>query len=137
MTWFWFAVAFLFANAAAFAFYFALRLAPRARTFGWLACSVVVALSPCWVPRHARALRFVECVDSVCLLLKIYDAHRQPAAALRLGLGRWAVNLANWFWYVLRRVPRAHRARDWARVAITAPLMLATVALSIRLSRAD
>lgn len=129
MAWFWFCFAFLMANAAALVFYFALRLERRARTVAWLVCSAVIVFSPCCVPRGARALRFLDGVVAVTLLLKVYDAYRQPARAAGMGAGRWAAYLPNWFWFVLRRVPRGRPARqDWRRVAIDAPLMVAAVA---------
>src|SRR3954471_6105579 len=138
MTWFWFALAFVLANAAAVFIYFALRLGRRARTVVWVVCSGVIAVSPCLVPREARALRFLDCVAAVCLLWKVYDAHREPALALGIGIGRWVAYLPNWFWFVLRRVPRSRpRRQDWARVASLAPLMLAAVALCWGLLRMD
>src|SRR4051812_2431698 len=135
MTWFWFGFAFLIANAAAVGFYFALKLGKRWRMVAWLGCSLVIVLSSCCVPllsREAWALRFLDGVNALCLLFKIYDAQRAPALAARMGIGRWMAYLVNWFWFVLRREPRARpRERDWARVAIDAPLMLSAVALCI------
>src|SRR4051812_37670876 len=114
MTWFWFGFAFLIANAAAMGFYFALRLDRRDQTFAWLVCSGVIVLSPCCVPTQARALRFLDGVAAVCLLWKVYDAHREPALAADIGIARWAKYLPNWFTFVLRRVPRPHPPRrDW------------------------
>ena len=106
MAWFWFSIAFVIANVAAVVFYFALRLGWLWRRVAWLVCSAVIALSPCAVPREARALRFVECVAAICLLFKLFDAYRAPALARGMGLGRWIAYLPNWFWFVLRRVPR-------------------------------
>jgi hypothetical protein len=138
MTGFWFGFAFVVANAAAMVFHFALRLGQWARTVAWLVCSGVIALSPYWVPREARPLRFVACVASVCLLWKVYDAYRHPAAAMGMGAARWLAYLPNWFWFVLRRVPPGRpAARDWRRVAIGAPLMVAAVALCVYLLRWD
>src|SRR6476660_3594782 len=105
MTWLWFGIAFVIANAAALGFYFALRLGRMGRTLAWLACSAVIALSPYFLSRDARPLRFVECVASVCLLWKIYDAYRHPAIAIGMGASRWVAYLPNWFWFVLKRVP--------------------------------
>ena len=136
MTWFWFGFAFVIANAAALGFYFALRLGRRGRMFAWLVCSGVIVLSPCWVPPDARALRFLDCVVAVTLLWKVYDAYREPALAAGMGVGRWVAYLPNWFWFVLRRVPRGRPARrDWLRVAVDAPLMVAAVALCVGLLR--
>src|SRR6478609_720020 len=126
--WFWFFAAFLTANTAAVAFFFALRLGKMPRTIAWLICSAVIAFSPCLASPEARGLRFLDCVAAVCLLFKIYDAHRAPAAAIALGFNRWLVYLPNWFWFVLRRVPRGRSAKkDWARVAIGLPLTVAFV----------
>src|SRR5687768_11920144 len=99
MEWFWFGFAFLIANAAALGFYFALRLRPRARTVAWLICSAAIALAPCCVPRGARALRFLDCVVAITLLLKVYDAYRKPDRAAGIGVGRWIAYLPNWFWF--------------------------------------
>src|SRR5688572_10735601 len=132
MTWFWFWLAFGIANAAALGFHFALRLGPQWRMLAWLVCSGVIGLSPCWVPREARELRFLIGVVAVTLLLKVYDAYRHAAAAAALGAGRWAAYLPNWFWFVLRRVPSAKPARvDRRRVTIGTPLTLAAVALCV------
>ena len=140
--WFWFA--FVIANAAALGFYLALRLGrwtsassvEPGRMVAWLVCSGVIVLSPCWVPADARALRFVDCVVAVTLLWKVYDAYREPALAMGRGVGGWVAYLPNWFWFVLRRVPRARSARrDWLRVAVDAPLMVAAVALCVGLLR--
>src|SRR5437762_14092518 len=133
MTWFWFGFAFAIANLAALSFYFALRLSTPARMVAWLVCSAVILLSPFCVPRDARALRFLDCVVAITLLWKVYDAYRQPALASsmarstssRQAAGRWAAYLPNWFWFVLRRVPRERPARrDWLRVATVAPVMI-------------
>ena len=138
MAWFWFGFAFLIANAAAFGFYFALRLEPRARTIALMFCSALILLSPACVPHAARALRFLNCVVAVTLLWKVYDAYREPARAAGLGAGRWAAYLPNWFWFVLRRVPRGRSARqDWTRLATDAPLMVMAVALCVLLLRLD
>jgi hypothetical protein len=138
MTWLWFAFAFAIANAAAVIFYLALRIRRYARMCAWLACSGVIAISPLWVPIEARALRFLQCVVAVCLVLKLYDAHCDTASASDMGMGRWAAHLPNWFWFMLRRVPRAHnRGKDWRRVAALAPLMVAAVALCWGLLRTD
>ena len=139
-TWFWFGFAFVIADAAALSFYLALRRSRRARgrTVPWLVCSGVIAFSPCWVPPEARALRYLDCVAAVCLLWKVYDAHREPALAAGLGMWRWVAYLPNWFWFVLRRVPRPRpRGRDCARAAVLGPLMVAAVALCVGLSRVD
>lgn len=123
IVWFWFLVAFFTANAAAIAFFFALRLGRRFRTVTWALCSAVIALSPCLASLEAKGLRFLDCVAAVCLLFKIYDAHRSPAAAIERGILQWLLYLPNWFWFVLRRVPRGRSAgKDWTRVAIGLPL---------------
>src|SRR5687767_5803536 len=125
MTWFWFWIAFLIANAIALGFYFALRLGGRGRTIAWLGCSAALVLSPLCVPLEARPLRFVACVAAVTLLLKVYDAYREPSLAVGMGVGRWIAYLPNWFWFVLRRVPRGRSVRgDWLRVAVEGPLMV-------------
>jgi hypothetical protein len=139
MTWFW--LAFLMANAAAVGFYFALGLGVRARRVAWVLCSCVIVVSPFWIPLDApdaRALRFVSGVVAVTLLLKAYDAYRAPGVALQLGVGKWVAYLPNWFWFVVRRVPRGRDARgDWRRAAIGAPLMVAAVALCVGLLKLD
>src|SRR3954447_18662217 len=101
MTWFWFWFAFVIANAAALGFYFTLGLDRRGRMIAWLVSSAGIVLSPGWIPRGARALRFVDCVVAVTLLLKVYDAFRAPALAAGMGVGRWVAYLPNWFWFVL------------------------------------
>ena len=139
MTWFW--LAFMIANAAAIGFYLALGLGVGVRRVGWVMCSCVIVLSPFWIPLdapHARALRFVIGVVAVTLLFKVYDAYRAPEMARGLGVGRWVAYLPNWFWFVVKRVPRAQPARrDWQRLAIGAPLMVAAVALCILLLKLD
>jgi hypothetical protein len=138
MTWFWFWFAFGIANAAALGFYFALGLGRPGRVIAWLGCSGVIVVSPCWVPLDAPALRFLGCVVAVTLLWKLYDAHREPAVAGGMGVGRWVAYLPNWFWFVLRRVPREQPAgRDWRRVAVEAPLMVAVVGLCVLLLKLD
>ena len=138
MTWFWFGFAFLTANAAALGLYFALRLGRSGRTIAWLLCSGVILLSPSWVPPDARALRFLICVVAVTLLWKVYDAYWEPALATTMGVGGWVAYLPNWFWFVLRRVPRERPAgQDWRRVAVELPLMVAAVALCVGLLRLD
>src|SRR5262245_51683123 len=119
MAWFWFVFSFLIANAAAVVFYLLLRLGRWPRTAVWVVCFVLIVFSPFCVPREARKLRFLDAVAAVCLLFKVYDAYRQPATALGMGIGRWLAYLHNWFWFVLRRVPRRRPApRDWARVTV-------------------
>lgn len=136
MAWFWFWFAFVIANAAASGFYFALRLGSRGRTIAWLLCSALIVLSPYWIPHDARTLRFVGSVAALTLLLKIYDAYRDPVMAAATGVRRWLTYLPNWFWFVLRRVPRPRPARrDWRRVAALAPLMVAAVSLCAWLLR--
>ncbi len=138
MAWFWFGFAFVIANAAALVFYGALRLGPRAQTVMWVVFSGAISLAPCLVPLNAKPLRFLDGVAAVCLLWKLYDAHRDPASALAIGIGRWLLYLPNWFWFVLRRVPRPRpAASDWRRVAIYAPLMLASVTLCCALLRVN
>jgi hypothetical protein len=138
MTCFWFWSAFAIANAAALGFYFALRFRLRARSVAWLVCSTVILLSPFCVPHDARALRFLDSVVAITLLFKVYDAYREPALAAGMGAGKWVAYLPNWFWFVLRRVPRGRPARrDWLRVAVDAPLMVAAVALFVCLLRLD
>src|SRR4249920_3308801 len=99
MVWFWLGFAFVIANAAALCFYFALRLGHRWRMVAWLVSSGVIVLSPFFVPRDARPLRFVSCVAAVTLLWKVYDAYRAPALGMGMGLGRWLAYLPNWFWF--------------------------------------
>lgn len=144
MRWFWFWFAFAIANAAAFAFHLALRrgrrtsasAVPPKPTLAWLLCSLVIILSPCCIPSDARALRFVDCVAVITLLLKVYDAYREPTLAAGMDAAKWVAYLPNWFWFVLKRVPRARPATsDWRRVALTAPLMIAAVALADGLLR--
>jgi hypothetical protein len=138
MMWFWFGIAFLVANASALGFYFALRLRRWGPTVAWLVCCAVVLLSPCLIPLAARPLRFLESVAAVCLVWKLYDAYREPEIAAGMGIGRWMVYLPNWFWFVLRRVPRRRApGRDWARVTALAPLMVAAVALWLGSLRVD
>jgi hypothetical protein len=141
MVWVWFGFAFLIANAAALGFYFALRVGGRGRRVAWVVCSGVILLSPGWVlgdAADARALRFLGCVVAVTLVFKVYDAYREPGVARGMGFYKWAAYLPNWFWFVLRRVPRGHpERRDWRRVGVEAPLMVAAVALCIGLLRLD
>jgi hypothetical protein len=55
-----------------------------------------------------------------------------------MGVGKWVAYLPNWFWFVLRRVPRGQPAgRDWRRVAVEAPLMVGAVGLCVQLLRWD
>jgi hypothetical protein len=138
MAWFWFGFAFVIANAAALCFYFALRLEGQWRVVAWLVCSGVIVLSPFWVPRDARPLKFVGCVAAITLFLKVYDAYRAPTLAMGMSVGKWLAYLPNWFWFVLRRVPRGRPAgRDWWRVVVEAPLMIGAVALCVGLLRLD
>jgi hypothetical protein len=138
MAWFWLGCAFVIANAAALSFYFALRLGRRWQVAAWLVSSAVIVLSPFLVPRDARPLRFVACAAAVTLLWKVYDAYHAPALGMELGVRGWVTFLPNWFWFVLRRVPRGRPAgRDWRRVAVEAPLMVGAVALCIGLLRLD
>jgi hypothetical protein len=126
----------MIANASASGFYLALRLGWRWRMVAWLLSSGVIVLSPFWVPFDARPLRFIGCVVAVTLLWKLYDAYRSPVLATGMGLGKWLTYLPNWFWFVLRRVPRPQPAeRDWRRVAVETPLMVGAVALCICLLR--
>jgi hypothetical protein len=134
MKWFW--LAFVASNAAAVGFYFALRLGRFVRTIVWLLCSGVIAVAPCSIPPDAPALRFLECVVAVTLLWKVYDAYREPTRASGMGVGAWATYLPNWFWFVLKRVPRARPAKsDWWRVALGVPLMVTAVAVCVLLLR--
>jgi len=36
--------------------------------------------------------------------------YRAPALAAEMGVGKWVAYLPNWFWFVLRRVPRPQPA---------------------------
>jgi hypothetical protein len=138
MAWFWFAFAFVIANAAALCFYFALRLEHPWRIVAWLISSGVIVLSPFLVPIDAQSLRFVGSVTAVTLLWKVYDAFRSPALATDIGFAKWLTYLPNWFWFVLRRVPRLRPAgSDWRRVAVDSPLMVGAVALCVWLLRLD
>jgi hypothetical protein len=138
MAWLWFGLAFTIANASAFGFHFAIRLSRPWLMVAWLACSGVIVLSPFCVPPHARPLRFLVCVVAVTLLWKVYDAYRAPALAKGMGAAKWLAYLPNWFWFVLKRVPRSRPAdRDWRRVAFDAPLMAVAVTLCGWLLRMD
>ncbi|MEM8873559.1 MAG: MBOAT family O-acyltransferase [Planctomycetota bacterium] len=133
MIWFW--LAFISQNAAALGFLFVVR---RGRMIAWLLCSGVILVAPCWIPLNMSALRFLSCVVAVTLLWKTYDAYRNPALAAGSGVKNWILYLPNWFWFVLKRVPRNRPARsDWRRVAVEAPLMIAWVALCVLLLRFD
>jgi hypothetical protein len=138
MHWFWFWCVFVIANTSALAFYFSLLRDRPWPMIAWLLCSGVIVLSPCGIPLGARPLRFLACVVAVTLLWKVYDAFRQPILATKLGVSRWMVYLPNWFWFVLRRLPRSQPAvLDWWQVAVDAPLMVAVVTLCVGLLKLD
>ena len=81
MTWYFPPLAPAVAIAAALAFYPVRRPGGRIRTLAWLASSVVVALSPCLTPRTAKPLRFGFSLIAITLMVKLYDAFREPELA--------------------------------------------------------
>ena len=138
MPWLHFVLTILVANLTASGFYLTLRLPRALRTVSWFGCSAVVLLAPLMIDPAARGLRFVGCVACLCLLFKIYDAHRAPVAAAALGPGRWVIYLPNWFWFVLQHVPhRGPAVRDWMRVAMMGPCMVVMIAVGWMLLRID
>jgi len=138
MHWFWFWCAFAIANTSAWAFYFSIQRSRPWAMIAWLLCSGVIVLSPYAIPPSARALRFwLASWPSRCFG-KFYDAYSQPAFAAKIGVGGWVAYLPNWFWFELRRVPRAQPpALDWRQVAVSGPLMIAAVALCAGLLTLD
>lgn len=123
---------------AALAFYLVLRLHGRSRTQGWLACSVVVGVSPCLVPPEASPLRFLASLVAITLLVKLYDLHRQADLARRLSLWVYLAYLSNVFWLVRRRTPiRPPMALDLRRLAFRTPAALASAIMCLILFWVD
>ena len=95
------------------------------RTPIWLASSVVVALSPCLIPLTAKPLRFAASLIAITLIVKLYDAFREPELAQRLNLWSYLANLPNGYWLVLHREPtRPPATRDLRRLGWLGPASL-------------
>jgi MBOAT, membrane-bound O-acyltransferase family len=126
------------ALAAALAFYPVRRPGGRIRTLAWLASSVVVALSPCLIPLAAKPSRFGCSLIAITLMVKLYDAFREPELAKGLNLWSYLANLPNGYWLVLRRKPTQMPAtRDLRRLRWAAPASLLSLLWCAVLWRLD
>lgn len=130
MPWDSLAIAIVVALVASIAFYPALRHAHLVRNIAWLACTAIVGLSPCLIPPTATFFRFVAALFAITLLVKLYDANRQPRITLELGLRSYVANLANGNWLVRRIRPRRPpMIDDFPRLLLRLSLTLLLVAL--------
>ena len=126
------------ALAAALAFYPARRLGGRGRTWAWLACSTVAALSPCLVPLSAKPVRFVASLTAITMLVKLYDVYRQCRLAQHMSLQSYLAYLPNGFWLVLGKEPsRVPLTCDLRRLTWVTPAFLSTLLLGAGLWQLD
>jgi hypothetical protein len=138
MNWYVIALAPMVAFAAALAFYPARRLGGRGRTWAWLACSAVVALSPCLVPLCAKPVRFVASLTAITMLVKLYDVYMECPLAQHTSLQSYLAYLPNGFWLVLRKEPsRVPWTRDLRRLTCVTAAFLSTLLLSAGLWQQD
>jgi hypothetical protein len=138
MNWYVIALAPAVAFAAAVAFYPARRKGGRGRTWAWLACSAVVALSPCLVPLGAKPVRFVASLTAITILVKLYDVYMECRLAQHMSLQSYLAYLPNGFWLVLRKEPsRVPLVRDLRRLTWAVPALLVLMLLGVGLWRQD
>ena len=123
---------------AAFAFYPAQRLANRSRASVWLACSAIVALSPCLIPTDAKPLRMLGSLLSIGLLVKLYDVHIESRLGRPLALNSYLAYMPDFFWLVRRREPgRRLMPNELKRLALLGPAALLSVIPCIILFQID
>jgi hypothetical protein len=138
MNWYVIALAPAVAFAAALAFYPVRRKGGRGRTWAWLACSAVVALSPCLVPLDAKPVRFVASLTAITMLVKLYDVYVECGLAQHSSLHSYLAYLPNGFWLVLRKEPsRVPLVRDLRRLRWAVPALLVLMLLGVALWRQD